>query len=136
MLEGKPASALTVSSDDQRSDFDDLAVAAGGRTGVAPRAGDVLLRRGSLADVRCHDGEQGVRDRAHQGDRVVSRMATRGLRRSRRSGSRRPRCWWRGGRAVRGIRVLVIGRWCVRPMREPLAVSVMTAGCAWRLTRG
>jgi len=73
VLEGESGGARCVSGDDQRGDLDDLAFASGGRTGVLLRVGDVSLRRGRVAAVRGHDGEQRVLDRVHCGACAVRR---------------------------------------------------------------
>src|SRR5258708_4173178 len=73
VLEGKSGGARSVFRDDQRRDFDDLALTSSGRTGVLLRVGDVLLRRGTVTAVRGQKRDQGMLDRVHRGDHAVPR---------------------------------------------------------------
>jgi hypothetical protein len=68
VLERESGGAFAVSRNDHRRDLDDLALTPCVRTSVVLRAGEVPLRGGPVAALRCHDGQEGVLDRVHPGD--------------------------------------------------------------------
>jgi len=63
-MSASPA-ARVIAGDDQRCDLHDLAMATGGRALLLPRGRDVRLRRGRVAGVGGHDGQEGVLDCVH-----------------------------------------------------------------------
>lgn len=66
MLEGEPRPAPEVAGGDKGRDLDDLAVAAGHWTRLAPGPDDVGARRPHVARLGRGEGQQGVVDGVHR----------------------------------------------------------------------